>query len=168
MSSCTKLTSELGLMSVLMEHACQEFSLIVVLYVPATVGSDHGVWGYSVVRRWMMVVVVRVVRGLTVERLYWIVYHPQHRSIAQFIERLDETSSFSARGCTHGICYTVLQWNSVISKNKATVLLSATLSLTLNLKDFFLLFRHGTSTIANVVNFSRLSVRFCLQHAAVM
>ena len=50
--------------------ACQEIRLIVVLYVSATVGSEHGVWGYSVVRRSMMVVVVRAVCGMTVEWLY--------------------------------------------------------------------------------------------------
>ena len=34
---------------------------IIVLNVEAAVGSAHGVWGYSVVSRWMMVVIVRAV-----------------------------------------------------------------------------------------------------------
>jgi len=34
---------------------------IIVLNVEATVASAHGVWGCSVVRRWMMVVIVRAV-----------------------------------------------------------------------------------------------------------
>jgi len=47
-----------------------------------TVGSAHGVWGYSVVRRWMMVIVgLREVHGSTVEQLFWIVHRP---SVAQF------------------------------------------------------------------------------------
>ena len=31
---------------------------MIVLNVEAAVGSVHGVWGYGVVRRWMMVVIV--------------------------------------------------------------------------------------------------------------
>jgi len=42
---------------------------IIVLNVEAAVVSAHGVCGYSVVRRWMMVVIVRTVYGSTVEQL---------------------------------------------------------------------------------------------------
>jgi len=44
------------------------YSRITALNVQAAVGSAHGVWGYSVVRRWMMVVIVRAVHGSTVEQ----------------------------------------------------------------------------------------------------
>ena len=37
--------------------------------VEAAVRSAHGVGGYSVVGRWMMVVTLRVVHGATVEQL---------------------------------------------------------------------------------------------------
>jgi len=40
-----------------------------VLNVQTTVGSAHGVCGYSVVRRWMMVVIVCAVHGSTVGQL---------------------------------------------------------------------------------------------------
>jgi len=40
-----------------------------VLNVRAAVGSAHGVWGYSVVRRCMMAIIVRAVHGSTVEQL---------------------------------------------------------------------------------------------------
>jgi len=39
------------------------------LNVEAAVRSAHGVGGYSVVGRWMMVAIVRVVHGSTVEQL---------------------------------------------------------------------------------------------------
>ena len=40
-----------------------------MLNVEAAVGSAHGVGGYSVVRRRMVVVIVRAVDGSTVEQL---------------------------------------------------------------------------------------------------
>ena len=40
-----------------------------MLNVRAAVGSAHGVWGYSVVRRCMMAIIVRAVHGSTVEQL---------------------------------------------------------------------------------------------------
>jgi len=48
-----------------------------MLNVQATVGSAHGVWGCSVVRRWMTVIAVRAVYYSTVEQLCWIVHRPQ-------------------------------------------------------------------------------------------